>query len=132
MNGRAFFDIETLFAQLLVVGQQCDMKVTDVFKYKLSPCIPPSLLDEFEHLRKGDKAVLVKCLGVSVNSASAPDELVGGSRLLYHVVWPVAGTAGALFTSFGVWLSCYPQTAPNWCCLTDTIRIDQLQKTTRG
>ena len=113
VNDKAFFNIETLFAQLLVVGQQCDMKVTDVFKYKLSPCIPPSLLDEFEHLRKGDKAVLVKCLGVPVNSASVPDiELVDGSRLFYHVVWPVAGTAGAPITSFGVWLSSYPQTAP--------------------
>ena len=95
----------------MVVGLEHDMKVTDVFKYKLSP-IPPSLIDEFGHLRKEDKAVLVKCLGVPVKSASAPDvELVDGSRQLYHLVLPVAGIAGALITSFGVWLSCYPQTA---------------------
>ena len=107
VNDKAFSDIETLFAQLLVVGQQCDMKLTDVFKYKLSPCIPTSLIDEFGYLRKGDKAVLVKYLGVPVNSASAPDvELVDGSKLFYHVVWPHADLNGALITSFGIWLSC--------------------------
>ena len=36
--------------------------------------------------------MLVKCLGVPVNSAPAPDVvLVDASQLLYHVVWPVAG-----------------------------------------
>ncbi len=57
--------------------------------------------------------MLVKCLGVPVNSAPAPDVvLVDASQLLYHVVWPVAGTAGDLASSFGVRLSRYPPEAP--------------------
>ena len=54
-------------------------------------------------MRKEDTTVLVKYLGVAVNSAPAPEVvLVDASLLLYHVVWPVAGTAGDLALSFGV------------------------------
>ena len=57
--------------------------MTDIFQYELSP-VPPSLIDEFGCLRKADKTVLVKCLGVPVNSAPAPDVvLVDASQLLY-------------------------------------------------
>ena len=41
VNGKAIFDIETLFARLLVVGQQCGVEVTDIFQYELSH-VPPS------------------------------------------------------------------------------------------
>ena len=105
VNGKAIFDIETLFARLLVVGQQRGVEVTDIFQYERSH-VPPSLIDEFGCLRKGDKTVLVKCIGVPVNSAPAPD-VVDASQLLYHVVWPVAGTAVDLALSFGVRLSRY-------------------------
>ena len=108
VNGKPIFDIDTLFARLLVVGQQRGEEVTYIFQYELSP-VPPSLIDEFGCLRKADKTVLVKCLGVPVNSAPAPDVvLVGASQLLYHVVWPVVGTAGDLASSFGVRPSRYP------------------------
>ena len=115
VNGKPIFDIETLyetlFARLLVVGQQCGMEVTDIFQCELSP-VPPSLIDEFGCLRKADKTVLVKCLGVPVNSAPAHDVvLVDASQLLYHVVWPVAGIAGDLASSIGVRLSRYPPEA---------------------
>ena len=107
VNGKAIFDIETLFARLLVVGQQRGVEVADIFQYELSH-VHPSLIDEFGCLRKGDKTVLVKCLGVPVNSAPAPDVvLFDASQLLYHVVWAVAGTAGDLALSFGVRLSSY-------------------------
>ena len=107
VNGKAIFDIETLFARLLVVGQQRGVEVTYIFQYELSH-VPPSLIDEFGCLRKGDKTVLVKGIGVPVNGAPAPDVvLVDASQLLYHVVWPVAGTSGDLALSFGVRLSSY-------------------------
>ena len=54
VNGKAIFDIETLFARLLVVGQQRGVEVTYIFQYELSH-VPPSLIDEFGCLRKGDK-----------------------------------------------------------------------------
>lgn len=128
VNDKAIVDIETLFTRFLVVGQQRDMKATDIFKYELSP-EPPSLIDKFRCFRKGDNAVLVKCLGVPVNNAPAPDMmLIDASQLLYYVVWPVAGTAGDLVAIFAAIL----QQPINWCCFIDTIRINQLRRTTRG
>ena len=62
VNGKAIFDIETLFVRLLVVGQQRGVEVTYIFQYELSH-VHPSLIDEFGCLRKGDNTVLVKCLG---------------------------------------------------------------------
>ena len=56
-------DMEVLFARLLVVGQQRGIDLRDVFDHKLSP-VPPSLIDEYGCLRKGDKSILVKRLGV--------------------------------------------------------------------
>ena len=96
VNGKAIFDIETLFARPLFVGQQRGVEVTDSSQYELSP-VPPSLIDEFGCLRKGDKTVLVKCREVPVTSAPVIDVvLVDANQLWYHVVWLVAGTAGDL------------------------------------
>ena len=54
----------------------------------------------------------VKCIGVPVNSAPAPDVvLFDANQVLYHVVWAAAGTAGNLALSFGVKLSRYPPEA---------------------
>ena len=50
VKGKAIFDIETLFARLLVVGQQRGVEVTGIFQYELSH-VPPSLIDEFEKRR---------------------------------------------------------------------------------
>ena len=96
MNGKPIFGIETLFARLLVVGQQRGMEVTDIFQYELSP-VPPSLIDEFGCLRKADKTVLAKCLGVPVNSAPAPDVvLVDASQLLYRLCGLLLGQQAIL------------------------------------
>ena len=108
VNDKAISDIETIFCRLLVVGQQRGMEVTDIFQYELSHVLP-SIIDKLGCLRKGVKTVLVKRLGGPVNSAHAPDVvLIDASQLLYHVVWPVAGTAGDLTSSFSVRMSCYP------------------------
>ena len=62
VNGNAIFDIETLFARLLVVGQQRGEEVKYIFQYERSHVLP-YLIDEFGCFRKGDKTVLVKYLG---------------------------------------------------------------------
>ena len=96
VNGKPIFDIETLFARLLFVGQQRGVEVTDIFQYELSP-VPPSLIDEFGCLRKADKTVFVKCLGVPVNSAPAPDVvLVDASQLLYMLCGLLLGQQAIL------------------------------------
>ena len=70
VKGKAIYDIETLFSLLLVVGQQRSIDITDVFQFELSP-VHPALIDEYRCLRKGDKAVLVKSLSVSVMTPCA-------------------------------------------------------------
>ena len=88
--------------------QQRSIDIADVFQFELSP-VPPALIDEYGCLRKGDKAVLVKSLCVSVTTPSAPDVvLVDAGQLMYHVVWPVSGTTGDLAASFGNRLAHYP------------------------
>ena len=42
VNGKAIFDIDTLFARLLVIGQQRGVEETDIFQYELSH-VPPFL-----------------------------------------------------------------------------------------
>ena len=97
---KAIYGIEILFSRLLVVGQQRSIDMANV---------PPALIDEYGCLRKGDKAVLVKSISVSVMTPSAPDVvLVDGGQLLYHVVWPVLGTTGNVAAGFGIRLTHYP------------------------
>ena len=108
VKGKAIYDIETLFSRLLVVGQGCNIDIADVFQFELSP-VPPALIDENGCLRKGDKAVLVKSLSVSVMTPCASNVvLVDAGHLLYHVVWPVSGTTGDLAANFGTRLAHYP------------------------
>ena len=105
---KAIYDIETLFSRLLVVGQQRSIDIADVFQFELSP-VPPALIDEYGCLRKGDKAMLVKSLSVSVMTPCAPNAvLIDAGQLLHHVVWPVSGTTGDLAASFGTRLAHYP------------------------
>ena len=82
------------------MGQQSCIDIANVFQFELSP-VPPTLIDEYGWLRKGDKTVLVKSLSVSVMTPCAPHVvLVDAGQLLYHVVWPVSGTTGDLAASF--------------------------------
>ena len=75
VKGKAIYDMEVLFAQLLVVGQQRGIDLKDVFDHELSP-VPPSLIDEYGCLRKGDKSVLVKRLGVPDSNAICPNIVI--------------------------------------------------------
>ena len=110
VHSKVIFDIETLFARLLVVGQQRGVEVTYLpVRTESYASVSHRGVRVFE---KGDKTVLVKCLGVPVNCASAPDVvLVDASQMLYHVAWLIAGTVGDLTLSFGVGLSRYPPEA---------------------
>ena len=90
------------------MGQQRSIGIADVFQFELSPVLP-ALIDEYGCLRKGDKAMLVKSLSVSVTTPCAPNVvLVDAGQLLYHIVWPVSGNIGDLAASFGTRLAHYP------------------------
>ena len=49
------YDIEQRYARMLVISQNRDIRVTDLFKDELSS-VPASLFDDFGDLRKGTKA----------------------------------------------------------------------------
>lgn len=122
VKGMAIYDIETLFSRLLDLGQQRSVDLSNIFQFKLNP-VPTSLNNEYGCLRKGNKAVLVKSLGVSVKTPPAPEvELVNAGQLLYHVVWPDAGTAD-LAASFGARLAHYLPSGSKKIVLFD--RYDQ-------
>ena len=91
IKGKPVYDMEALFARLLVVGEHLGIDLKDLFEHELSP-LPASLLDDFGCLRKGDKSVIVKKLGVVSEAEEKADIIfVDGSQLLYHVTWPSQG-----------------------------------------
>ncbi len=50
-------------------------------------CVPPSLIDEHGCIKKGNKAVVINRLGVTVSKPPSPDKLfVDASQVLYHIV----------------------------------------------
>ena len=92
VNSKPVYDLDAFFGRLLIVGQNRDISIADLFNYKLAP-VPPSLINEYGSLRKSDKTILVQKLGSTIASPSDPDILlIDGNQLLYHVVWPVPGT----------------------------------------
>ncbi|CAL8282704.1 unnamed protein product [Boreogadus saida] len=64
VKGKPIYDMEALFARLLVVGQQRGIEFNDVFDHEPSP-VPPSLIDEFGCLRKGDSKGNCSCHSAS-------------------------------------------------------------------
>ena len=96
VNDKPVYDLEAVFARLLIVGQKRNIDLASVFQHELSP-VPPALIDQYGCLRKGNKAVLVSRLGIIIQNPPPPDTLlVDASQLLYHVVWPSSGTVGDL------------------------------------
>ena len=63
IGDQVVFDLESIFLRLLLVGQQREMELLPIFGYELC-AVPPSLVDEYGCLRKGNKAILMHRLGV--------------------------------------------------------------------
>ena len=96
IKGKTVYDLEAVFARLVIVGRNRNVDLADVFQHELCS-VPPSLIDEYGCIRKGSKAVLVSRLGVTISNPPSPDTLlVDASQLLYHIVWPSSGTVGDL------------------------------------
>ena len=92
VKDKMVYDLHALFSRFLVVGQMRNIDISLVFQHELCP-VPPSLIDEYGCLRKGNKSELVKRLGSDLLNARQPDVLlVDASQLLYHIVWPSSGT----------------------------------------
>ena len=81
------YDMEKLYAMLLVVSQHRDIRVSDLFKYELSP-VPPSLFDEYGDMRKASKVKLVHKVEVFTDTQLDPidAELIDGNEAIYHTL----------------------------------------------
>ena len=89
IGDQVVFELESIFLRLLLVGQQREMELLPIFGYELC-AVPPSLVDEYGCLRKGNKAVLMHRLGVKQCQLQRPDVvIVDAQQLLYPVdeVW---------------------------------------------
>ena len=90
------FDLETIFLRLLMVGQKRQLQLAPIYQYELCN-IPPSLIDEYGCLRKGNKSILANRLGLKQVSAPVPDiVIVDLQQMLYYIVWPHGGDASDL------------------------------------
>ena len=108
VGDKTIFDLQTIFLRLLTIGQQRQMELAPIFHYELCP-VPPSLIDEYGHLRKGSKAPLAHKLCVQTLHPSPPDiTIIDMSKLLYHIVWPLKGNASAIVGSINTRLSHIP------------------------
>ena len=106
IGDQVVFDLESIFLRLLLVGQQREIELLPIFGYELC-AVPPSLVDEYGCLRKGNKAVLMHRLGVKQCQLQRPDVvIVDAQQLLYHVVWPCGGV-GRVAESAACIVSCY-------------------------
>ena len=93
------FDLESIFLRILLVGQQREMELLSIFGYELC-AVPPSLVDEYGCLRRGNKAILMHRLGVKQCQLQCPGVVVvDAQQLLYHVVRPCGGSVGVLAES---------------------------------
>ena len=90
IGDKVVFDLESIFLRLLIVGQQHDMELMPIFGYELC-AVPPSLMDEYGCLHKGNKAPLVEKLGVKHAQLQLPDVVIVDAQQLI-VIWPCGGT----------------------------------------
>ena len=75
IGDKVVFDLESIFLRLLIVDQQRDMELMPIFGYELC-AVPPSHVDEYGCLRKGNKAPLVEMLGVKHAQLQLPDVVI--------------------------------------------------------
>ena len=90
-----------------MVGQMRQLQLVPIFQYELCN-IPPSLIDEYGCLWKGNKSILANRLGLKQVSAPAPyNVIVDIQQMFYHIVWLHGGDASDLSENIKRRLSCY-------------------------
>ena len=91
VNGKTVFDLEAVFARLVIVGRNRNVEFAEVFRNELCS-EPSSLIDEYCCIRKEGNAVLVNRLGVTASNPPSPGILlVDATQSLYHIVCPSSG-----------------------------------------
>ena len=88
IGGASIYDPEKLYARLLVISQNRDIQLSEVFKHELTP-VPSALFDEYGDMRKGSKAVLTQKVAVfsSTPLGQVDLEVIDGNEAIYHTSW---------------------------------------------
>lgn len=106
LGDRTLYDMEKLYARMLVVSQQRHINLEDLLSFELAP-FPFSLFDEFGEMRSGNKAALVPKLAVYMSEVFHPDvELVDGNAMLYHVQWRKSVTVEQFVKTYETSVKC--------------------------
>ena len=96
---KTVFDAESIFLRILMVGQQRHLQLAPIFSYQLC-AVPPSLVDEFGCLRRGNKAAPMNRLGIKLTRPRSPDiVIVDGQQLLlscYVALWRRSLSSGGV------------------------------------
>ena len=99
IGDNTLYDMASLFCRLITVGQHQQVELQTLFEYELC-AVPTSIIDENGCLRIGTQSTLVSKLKVDDLQPDALDiVIVDGQQLLYHIVWPFAGSASDLANS---------------------------------
>ena len=99
IDDKTLYDMASLFRRLIIIGQLRQVELQTLYDYELC-AVPASIIDEYGCLRTGTKSTLVSKLKVDDLQPDAPDiVIVDGQQLLYHIVWPCAGSASGLANS---------------------------------
>ena len=92
LGNKTVYDIENLFARMLVISQKRDLDIQNIFTYELAP-VPSSSFDEYGNMRKSFKSILLSKLAKLSDPPPGVDlEIYDGNEHLYHVNWPRGGT----------------------------------------
>lgn len=99
IGDKQLFNSEKIYARLLAISQHRNVDLRDLLKHDLAP-LPLALFDDYGHMRKGNKSVLIKKLAVFYQPISPDIVLIDGNALIYHVQWPVNGTVKNFVQNF--------------------------------
>ena len=97
IGDKTLYNMASLFCRLITVGQHRLVELQIHFDNELC-AVPASIIDEYECLRTGTKSTLVSKLKVDDLQPDARDiVIVDGQQLLYHIIWPCAGSATGIY-----------------------------------
>ena len=101
------FDLDIIFLRLIMVGQKRQLQLASIFQCEFCTN-PPSLMNEYGCLRKGNESLLANDPGLKQVSVPAPHiVIVDMQQMRYHIVCPYGGDASYLSENMKRCLTCY-------------------------
>ena len=93
IGDKTLYDMASLLC-FITVGPHRQVEHQTLFDYEMCAVVPASIIDEYGCLRTGTQSTLISNLKVDDLQSEAPGiVIVDGQQLLYHFVWPCAGSA---------------------------------------